>query len=66
MCCLFSLLSPVIHNHITNNTARNLQITMKSILQKFSQAPFGWKELDIQGLVLRLFKSKEIRVIQGG
>ena len=45
-----------IDDHITNNTARNLQITMKSILQKFSQAPFGWKELDIQGLVLRLFK----------
>ena len=55
-----------IDNHITNNTSRNLQITMKSILQKFSQAPFGWKELDIQGLVLRLFKSQEIRVIQGG
>lgn len=55
-----------IDNHITSNTARNLQITMKSILQKFSQAPFGWKELDIQGLVLRLFKTQEIRVIQGG
>ena len=55
-----------IDNHITSNTARNLQITMKSILQKFSQAPYGWKELDIQGLVLRLFKSQEIRVIQAG
>ena len=55
-----------IDNHITSNTARNLQITIKSILQKFSQAPYGWKELDIQGLVLRLFKSQEIRVIQGG
>lgn len=55
-----------IDNHITSNTARNLQITMKSILQKFSQAPYGWKELDIQGLVLRLFKTQEIRVIQGG
>ena len=55
-----------IDNHITSNTERNLQITMKSILQKFSQAPYGWKELDIQGLVLRLFKSQEIRVIQGG
>lgn len=55
-----------IDNHITSNTERNLQITMKSILQKFSQAPYGWKELDIQGLVLRLFKSQEIRVIQAG
>lgn len=55
-----------IDNHITSNTARNLQITIKSILQKFSQAPYGWKELDIQGLVLRLFKSQEIRVIQAG
>lgn len=55
-----------IDNHITSNTERNLQITMKSILQKFSQAPYGWKEIDIQGLVLRLFKSQEIRVIQAG
>lgn len=55
-----------VDTHITNNSARNMSITIKSILQKFSAAPYGWKELDIQGLILTLFKKQEVRMVISG
>lgn len=55
-----------VDTHITNNTARSMSITIKSILQKYSAAPYGWKELDIQGIILTLFKNQEIRVVLNG
>lgn len=55
-----------VDTHITNNTARSMSITIRSIIQKFSAAPYGWKELDIQGIILNLFKNQEVRVVFNG
>jgi len=55
-----------IKNHIEISTNRNLQVTVKSLLQKFSNAPYGWKEIDIQGIIVFLFKTQDIKVILNG
>ncbi|NLG19090.1 MAG: BREX system P-loop protein BrxC, partial [Fibrobacter sp.] len=46
--------------------ARHLQITMKNILDKFETEPYGWREIDIAGLVAGLFKKQQIRLLYKG
>ncbi len=52
-----------IKTHIETSTSRNLQVTVKSVLQKFSNAPYGWKEIDIQAIIVVLFKKQDIKVV---
>ena len=52
-----------VRNHIETNTTRNLQVTVKSIISKFSNAPYGWKEIDIQAIIVTLFKKQDIKVV---
>lgn len=52
-----------IKTHIETSSARNLQVTVKSVLNKFSNAPYGWKDIDIQGIIVTLFKKQDIKVI---
>ncbi|MBU5317588.1 BREX system P-loop protein BrxC [Clostridium bornimense] len=52
-----------IQNHIETSTSRNLQVTVKTLLSKFSTAPYGWKEIDIQGILITLFKKQDIKVV---
>ncbi|MGL6105626.1 BREX system P-loop protein BrxC [Romboutsia sp.] len=37
-------------------------ITVKSIMNNFSKAPYGWEEIDIQGIVAKLFKEQRIKL----
>ena len=37
-------------------------ITVKSIMNNFSKAPYGWEEIDIQGIVAKLFKEQKIKL----
>ncbi|EJO5349026.1 BREX system P-loop protein BrxC [Clostridium botulinum] len=55
-----------VNTHIQTSSRRNLQITVKSILTKFSNAPYGWKDVDIQSIIVTLFKKQEIKVILNG
>ncbi|TCO79772.1 BREX system P-loop protein BrxC [Marinisporobacter balticus] len=55
-----------VNTHIQTSTARNLQVTVKSILTKFCKAPYGWKEIDIQAVIVILFKKQETKVILNG
>lgn len=52
-----------VKNHIDLSITRNLQVTVKGILSKFSKAPYGWKEIDIQGIIVTLFKKQDIKVV---
>lgn len=54
-----------VDSFIERNTERNIPITMKSIISFYSKAPYGWKELDIIGIVLRLFKVQEVKLQLG-
>lgn len=38
------------------------EISLKDILDRYSQPVYGWKILDIQGLVAILFKNQEIKI----
>lgn len=55
-----------VNTHIQTSSARNLQVTVKSILTKFSNAPYGWKDTDIQAIIVTLFKKQDIKVILNG
>lgn len=55
-----------VNTHIQTSSSRNLQVTVKSILTKFSNAPYGWKDIDIQAIIVSLFKKQEIKVILNG
>lgn len=52
-----------VKTHIEISTSRNLQVTVKSLINKFSNAPYGWKEIDIQGVIVSLFKRQDIKVV---
>jgi hypothetical protein len=54
-----------IDGYIERNTERNIPMTIKSIITFYSKAPYGWKDLDIIGIVLRLFKMQEVKLQLG-
>ncbi len=39
---------------------------MKTLLEQFSKAPFGWRDDDIRALLLKFFKTQEIKLLFGG
>jgi hypothetical protein len=54
-----------VNHYIERNTQRHIPMTLKSIITFYSGTPYGWKELDIAGLIARLFKSQEIKLQLG-
>lgn len=48
--------------YLERQLARGNKITMKNILDEFKAAPYGWKELDIAGLIAGLLKEHKIRL----
>lgn len=45
---------------------KNLAVTMRSITEQFSKIPYRWKDMDIAGIVLTLFKNQKIRFEMNG
>lgn len=54
-----------INSYIERNTERNIPMTLKSIVSLYEKAPYGWRDMDIKGIILRLFKEQEIRLELG-
>ncbi|MBF7082781.1 BREX system P-loop protein BrxC [Desulfallas sp. Bu1-1] len=54
-----------IHSHIERNTQRNIPVTMKGLIDMYTRAPYGWKDLDVAGCVAELFKAGEIKLQMG-
>jgi hypothetical protein len=42
------------------------QIRMKIVLNRFKDAPYGWNEIDISGVVAKLFKEQKIKLRLNG
>ncbi len=42
------------------------QIRMKLILGRFSDAPYGWNNIDISGIVAKLFKEQKVKLMLSG
>jgi hypothetical protein len=53
-------------HHIERNSQRHIPTTMKSMIELYSNAPYGWLADDIRALVIRLFKAQEIKLQLGG
>jgi hypothetical protein len=53
-------------SYIERNTARNIPVTMKTVIGVFQKAPYGWNEEDIEGLIARLFRMQEIKLQLNG
>jgi len=45
---------------INDNTARHTKTSMKSIIERFTKAPYGFIEDDVQWLIAKLFKDGDI------
>lgn len=54
-----------INRFIERNTERNIPMTVKSIINLYKKYPYGWKDLDVIGNLLRLFKMQEIKLQLG-
>ncbi|MCM1236624.1 MAG: BREX system P-loop protein BrxC, partial [Ruminococcus flavefaciens] len=48
------------NDYIALNTQRHMKTSMKSLLDRFLKAPYGFVEADVQWLVTKLFKDGEI------
>jgi hypothetical protein len=51
-----------VNSYIERNTSRNIPMTMKGIIGLYSKAPYGWEELDIAAVIIKLFKEQEIKI----
>jgi len=49
-----------VNDYIASNTARHMKTSMKSVLDRFTKAPYGFIEADVHWLVARLFKDGDI------
>lgn len=49
-----------VNDYIASNTARHMKTSMKSILDRFTKAPYGFIEADVQWLIAKLFKDGDI------
>ena len=49
-----------VNDYIAGNTARHTRTSMKSVLDRFLKAPYGFIEADVEWLIAKLFKDGEI------
>lgn len=47
-------------DYISGNTAKHAKTSMKSIMERFTKAPYGFIEADVQWLIAKLFKDGDI------
>ncbi len=47
---------------IEGNSLRGNSVTLNDVLSRFNKMPYGWKDIDIQGIILELIKAKQIKV----
>ena len=55
-----------INRYIERQSIGNSTITVKSVINHFIKAPFGWSDLDIEGIIAYLFKNQNIKMEFGG
>jgi len=46
--------------YVERQTGRNIPVTLKTLTEHFTGAPYGWNDTDVQGLVAHLFRDQEI------
>ncbi|OPX91092.1 MAG: hypothetical protein A4E52_00617 [Pelotomaculum sp. PtaB.Bin013] len=51
---------------VARSSYKNMPTTVRTLMDHFNKIPYGWKDMDIAGIVLTLFKKQEIRLELGG
>lgn len=51
-----------VDSYIERNTSRNIPMTMKGLNGLYSKVPYGWQEIDIAAIIIKLFKAQEIKI----
>lgn len=51
-----------IFDKIKSNRMISKTTTVKNLVEVFSKAPYGWRDLDVLGMIARLFKSEHIQI----
>lgn len=51
-----------VSSFIERNTLRHIPVTMKTVTSTFQKAPYGWNEIDIEGLIAKLFRVQEVKL----
>ena len=51
-----------IRQFVTLQDSVKKQMTVKTFTDRFTDKPFGWRELDIQGVIARLLKEQSIQI----
>lgn len=51
-----------IFSQLKNDKGLLKKTTVKSLIERFSKKPFGWRDLDILGMVATLFKAEAIQI----
>lgn len=51
-----------VSSFIERNTLRHIPVTIKMVTATFQKAPYGWNEIDIEGLIAILFRTQEIKL----
>lgn len=49
-----------VYDYIASNTQHHTKTSMKSLMERFLKAPYGFVEVDVEWLVAKLFKDGEI------
>lgn len=55
-----------VNRYVERQSIGNNSITVKSIVNHFTKAPFGWTDIDVEGLIAQLFKDQKIKLEFGG
>lgn len=57
-----ALATTEIGSYLTTQHQRQLLVTIREVLQRFQEEPYGWKELDILASLIRLMKEERIQL----
>ncbi|MEJ6952103.1 BREX system P-loop protein BrxC [Natronospora cellulosivora (SeqCode)] len=55
-----------VNTYIDRQNSRNMRVTMKLLIERFSSVPYGWREEDIAAIVAKLLKKQEINAQYNG
>ncbi|MFW5891407.1 MAG: hypothetical protein ACOCUI_04230, partial [bacterium] len=49
-----------VKKYLDRQNKRNLRVTFKSLVEKYTSVPYGWREYDLASVIIQLLKAKEI------
>jgi len=51
-----------VKNYLDRQNKRNMRVSFKNLIDKYTSVPYGWRELDIAAVIIQLLKAKEINL----